>query len=439
MLEDRVYKISDNSRKNNRILYWMTRELRAGNNWTLIYALQNYNPDTDSLKILVTIDETGKFHNQVQAKFVYDSSSELVRDLNELNLSVDVISGNPAEILNEYIHFNNINLMITDFNPLHIYTKVLEELKINSEVSVHTVDSHNVVPVKVVSQKQEYAARTIRPKIWNKIKDFNYSYPVISKIPLTKNESKMLVSDKIRNYTRHPGFIQGRKGALETLNSFIKTKLRFYEDLKNDPGKDFTSGLSPYLHFGFISAQEILIRLENENPGKGKDVFIEELLIRKELSDNYCTYNQHYNSIKGFPDWAIKTLEKHSADKRGFIYTLNQFENAETHDFIWNAAQNELLLTGKMHGYLRMYWAKKILEWSRNYIEAQQTTIYLNDKYSLDGIDPNGYTGINWSIGGLHDRPWFEREIFGNIRFMSVDGINRKFNMRDYLLKYQKI
>ncbi len=152
---------------------------------------------------------------------------------------------------------------------------------------------------------------------------------------------------------------------------------------------------------------------------------MEELIIRRELSDNYCYYNPQYDSFEGFPQWAQKTLEKHILDKRPFLYSDTEFEEARTHDLVWNLAQSQMVTQGKMHGYLRMYWAKKILEWSSNPQEAMRIAIYLNDKYELDGRDPNGYVGIAWSIGGVHDRPWFEREIFGLVRYMSSTKIQR--------------
>ena len=156
-------------------------------------------------------------------------------------------------------------------------------------------------------------------------------------------------------------------------------------------------------------------------------VFLEELIIRKELSDNFCFYNSKYDSFEGFPDWAKKTLNDHRTDTREYIYTLEEFEKAQTHDKLWNDSQMQMIKTGKMHGYMRMYWAKKILEWSDTPENAIQTAIFLNDKYELDGRDPNGYTGIAWSIGGVHDRPWFNRSIFGMVRYMGSKAIEKKF------------
>jgi deoxyribodipyrimidine photo-lyase len=164
-----------------------------------------------------------------------------------------------------------------------------------------------------------------------------------------------------------------------------------------------------------------------------KEAFLEELITRRELADNFCYYQPHYDGVEGFPAWARNTLEEHRKDKRDPFYPFEAFEEGNTHDPLWNAAQRETVMHGTMPGYLRMYWAKKILEWSPSPEEAMVTAITLNDRYQLDGRDPNGYAGIAWSIGGVHDRPWFERPIFGKIRYMSQGGCRRKFDVDAYI------
>jgi deoxyribodipyrimidine photo-lyase len=211
-------------------------------------------------------------------------------------------------------------------------------------------------------------------------------------------------------------------------------KLANYAAKRNDPNAGAVSNLSPYLHFGQLYIGRIIAELGNKYENHIND-FIDEVLVRKELSDNYCFYNKKYDNFAGLPTWAQNTLNKHRHDKREYMYTRTQFEKAQTHDNAWNAAQLELFSTGKMHGYMRMYWAKKILEWSSSPEEAIDTAIYLNDKYSLDGKDPNGYVGVLWSIGGLHDRPWFEREVYGMVRYMNDSGLKRKFDIEEYIKK----
>jgi deoxyribodipyrimidine photo-lyase len=229
----------------------------------------------------------------------------------------------------------------------------------------------------------------------------------------------------------------GEQNAQIVLKDFLEKKLDRYAEERNDPNKNVLSNLSPYLHFGQISAQRIALTV-NQFYGNhpSSDSFLEELIVRRELSDNFCYYNTKYDSFEGFPDWAKKTLNDHRKDKREFIYSLEEFEKAKTHEDLWNAAQIEMVKTGKMHGYMRMYWAKKILEWSKSPEEALKIAIYLNDKYELDGRDPNGYTGCAWSIGGVHDRAWTERQIFGKIRYMNFNGAKRKFDVASYIKKY---
>ena len=158
--------------------------------------------------------------------------------------------------------------------------------------------------------------------------------------------------------------------------------------------------------------------------------------MRRELSDNFCYYNDHYDSLQGASDWARNTLEKHSSDPREHVYTFDEFEQAQTHDAAWNAAQRQLTSTGKIHGYMRMYWAKKFLEWTEQPKTALKWAIKLNDRYSIDGQDPNGYVGCMWSITGVHDRGWTERDIFGKIRYMNFNGLKRKFDIEAYIEEY---
>ncbi|MDY6826901.1 MAG: hypothetical protein SVV67_06965 [Bacillota bacterium] len=217
---------------------------------------------------------------------------------------------------------------------------------------------------------------------------------------------------------------------MAAMEFFIQNKLANYEENRTDPNAGGHSALSPYLHFGQLSAQRLALAVQDaEEPGIRGDAFLEELIVRRELADIFCYYNEHYDSVDAFPRWAKETLEIHAADRREHLYSLQEFSEARTHDPLWNAAQKEMLLKGKIHGYLRMYRAKKILDWTENPARAMQIAIKLNDSHSLDGRDPSGYAGIAWSIGGVHDRAWFERPIFGKIRYMSYNGSKSKFNV----------
>jgi deoxyribodipyrimidine photo-lyase len=204
---------------------------------------------------------------------------------------------------------------------------------------------------------------------------------------------------------------------------------------RNDPLTCSQSGLGAWYHFGQLAPQRAALAVRKAGTGKAAAAskeFLEESVVRRELSDNFCFYNSKYDKLEGAALWAFQSLKKHARDKREHLYTEAQLEQAKTHDDLWNAAQNELRGAGKMHGFMRMYWAKKILEWTKSPEEALRIGIKLNDKYSLDGRDPNGYVGMAWSVMGVHDMGWPERSIFGKIRYMNYDGCKRKFNVQAY-------
>jgi deoxyribodipyrimidine photo-lyase len=301
------------------------------------------------------------------------------------------------------------------------------------------------------SQKQEYGARTLRPKIHALLQDYlspsvpltphPYKWPgVVMKISDLKDRITEISNNYTTNGTQQV-FIPGEDAAITAMNEFINHRLRGYAEQRNDPSVDGLSHMSPYLHFGQISSLRVICDVHealSKDPliQKDADALIEEMVVRKELSDNFCYYNEHYVSLAGAPEWAQNTLKKHANDVREFIYSRSQFEDAKTHDPAWNAAQLQLRREGKIHGYMRMYWAKKVLEWSASPEEALQILLYLNDFYSIDGGDPNGYVGILWSIGGLHDRPWGERPVYGTIRSMVYNGLQRKFDITKYIKNY---
>jgi deoxyribodipyrimidine photo-lyase len=218
------------------------------------------------------------------------------------------------------------------------------------------------------------------------------------------------------------------------MRHFIGKKLNDYPAASRDPARDGLSNLSPYLHFGQIAAQRVALEVKASGATPdAQDGFLEELIVRRELADNFCLHNAHYDAPAGFPAWATRTLSEHTHDPRPYLYGRDRLEAADTHDDLWNAAQSQMVTTGKMHGYLRMYWAKKILEWTTSPAEALETVIGLNDRYELDGRDPNGYAGAAWSIGGTHDRAWGERPVFGKIRYMNYNGCKSKFDVAAYI------
>ena len=309
-----------------------------------------------------------------------------------------------------------------------------------------TVDADVIVPSKLL-EKEQYAARIIRPRLKQRLEQFltplrNPKAKVEWQAPrglhaLPDDGSTNLTEDwKDLDRSVQPveSFHGGTTEALKLLHEFIKHKLAHYPERRGKPEMDGTSHLSPYLHFGHIGPLTVARAVESANaPRAAKDDFLDQLITWRELSINFVHFNPLYDSIESAPDWAHRTLAKHARDKRPVIYSRQQLERAETHDELWNAAQRQMLHAGWMHNYMRMYWAKKILEWSVSPAVAYQTAVYLNDKYFLDGRDPNGYAGIAWAITGKFDRPWFERPIFGTIRYMSGGAARKKFDADKYV------
>ncbi|NLE05123.1 MAG: deoxyribodipyrimidine photolyase [Crenarchaeota archaeon] len=312
------------------------------------------------------------------------------------------------------------------------------------------IEDNIIVPVNEASPKEEYSAATLRPKIEKKLQTylttFNLVKPKYQSINLPfesidlQNTDNILSKLNVAN-SDYPvrKFRGGTKFAIQCLNHFIKEQLFDYKESRNDPVLACTSDMSPYLHFGQISPLQIVLLTEsNFDHIAQKEAFFEELIIRRELAINYMNYNPNYDSFEGLPNWTKNTLTIHQIDERKYHYDLDDLENAKTHDIYWNAAQKEMFLTGKMHGYMRMYWGKKIIEWTKNPQDAFKIALYLNNKYELDGRDPNSYAGVAWCFG-KHDRPWKERAIFGMVRYMNDQGLKRKFNIDTYVKKIQQL
>ena len=424
------------------IIYWMSRDQRVQDNWALIHAVEIAR----SRKVPVAVVFTLARQYLGAAVRHYDfmiRGLQLVRaDLARHRIPFFILSGDPPKCIRAFARKHKVSAVVTDFSPIRLNRQWKDEVSKSIGVPLIEVDAHNVVPCTVASDKREFAAYTFRPKIKRLLEEFLTGFPALRKHPYPwpgSDESAdwefLLAYPKTGRLVPPVDRPQpGGKNANKVLLNFLERRLNRYDALRNDPSEKFQSDLSPYLHFGQISAQRVALEIRRFSADQTSvDAFLEELIVRRELSDNYCYYTPDYDSFAAFPDWAKATLDKHRKDRRKWTYPSQQFERAETHDRLWNAAQIELVHTGKMHGYMRMYWAKKILEWTESPEQALEIAVYLNDRYSLDGRDPNGYTGIAWSIGGVHDRAWPERPIFGKIRYMSYDGCKRKFNIDAYI------
>lgn len=439
--QNRIRTLSKNTEveKNKTVVYWMSRDQRVHNNWALLYAQQLANEKKSNLVVAFTLSPSFLGATLRQYDFMLQGLQEVEMELKKYNIPFILLVGEPARSIVTFVERNEICCVVTDFSPMKISRKWKQDLVVKTSIPIFEVDAHNVIPAWITSEKQEYSARTIRPKIHSKLGEYLTDFPKLQKQIMPNNISGKNKIDWEQVYQSLDVDVSvkpiewlkpGESGAQTVLENFLQNKLRTYAEERNDPSNDALSNLSPFLHFGQISAQQVALET------KHSDAFFEELVVRKELADNYCLYNSNYDDFSGFPEWAQQTLLEHSSDKREYMYSRSELENAQTHDQAWNAAQIEMITTGKMHGYMRMYWAKKILEWTKHPKEALKIAIYLNDKYELDGRDPNGYVGIAWSIGGVHDRGWTERPIFGKIRYMNFNGLKRKFDIQKYIDKH---
>ncbi|MFA7229210.1 MAG: deoxyribodipyrimidine photo-lyase [Melioribacteraceae bacterium] len=442
----RMRIIKEGKQRTGPVVYWMQRDQRAHDNWALIYAqqmaIQNNVPLITVFNLVPDFLDAAIRQYDFMLKGLEETESELIK----CNISLRLLTGDSGENIPKFVDEINAEILISDFNPLKIVRRWKKSVAGKISIPFHEVDAHNIVPSLLASDKTDFGAYTIRPKIERLLPEFMDEYPALKKMKSGNLIAPKINWKEIRNELKinfevpQVGWIRpGENSAHKFLKDFIIKKLPGYNEKRNDPNENATSGLSPYLHFGHLSAQRAALMVQQAaDDSESKNAFLEELIIRRELSDNFCYFNVKYDSCDGFPDWAKKSLDLHRKDKREFIYSKREFENAETHDELWNAAQTEMVCRGKMHGYMRMYWAKKIYEWSPSPEDAMKTAIYLNDKYELDGRDPNGYAGIAWSIGGVHDRAWFERPVYGKIRYMNANGCAKKFDVKKYISSHIK-
>jgi deoxyribodipyrimidine photo-lyase len=422
----------------------MQRDQRVHDNWALIYAQQQALEKNVSLIVIFNLVSNFLEATIRQYGFMLKGLEQVEAELKKYNIQFHLTTCNPEEEIPKFLKSTNASLLVTDFNPLKIVRRWKESVAAKIDIPFHEVDAHNIVPCLVASAKLEFAARTIRPKIQKLLPEFLVEFPDLKKMTAKNIEARIdwnAIRKNLRINFDVPEvnwLVPGEEAAHKALEYFINHKYAAYNEQHNDPNLNAQSNLSPYLHFGQIAPQRVALAIEPlTEHSESHQTFLEEMIVRRELSDNFCYFNKDYDSFDGFHAWAKESLNQHRNDKRDYLYSAIDFENAETHDPLWNAAQLEMVNKGKMHGYMRMYWAKKILEWSESPEDALQTAIYLNDKYELDGRDPNGYTGIAWSIGGVHDRAWFERPVYGKIRYMNANGCAKKFDIKKYIEHYK--
>lgn len=431
------------------VLYWSQMNRRADANHALEYAIARAN----ELKLPVLFYEgltcTYKEANDRMHTFVLEGVPETERRLRERGIGycfyLRKTPASPNDVL--YRLAAHAALTVTDDYPTFIAAGHNATVPQKIGVRYAAVDSSCVVPMNLLS-KREYAAYTIRPKIHRLLPQHLKPCPRNEvavrwqggtpewHTPVTGGNIAALVAECRIDHSVKPSlsYRGGRLAAENALSHFLQHNLKRYARERNEPSSHATSDLSPYLHFGMISSLEIALAVRTHAIQHDliADEYLEELIVRRELAFNYARHVAKPECLANLPDWAKETLRKHATDHREPLYSREQFLKAQTHDELWNACQKEMLLRGKIHGYYRMYWGKKIIEWSATCQDALETMILIHDRYALDGRDPNTYTNILWCFG-LHDRPWQERPIFGMIRYMSYDGMKRKTSVDAYL------
>lgn len=440
----RTYSLNQRQATAGRTVYWMSRDQRAQDNWALVYAAYLAKAADSAFAVVFCLAAGFPNGNSYHYRFMINGLKETAKELEALNIPFYLLIGRPQDEIPNFVKYHKVDTLICDFMPLKVPMAWREEVAAQLDIPVIEVDAHNVVPCRVASGKQEYAARTIRPKIHRLLDGFLTEFPQMKRQTAVFSES-VPAPDWGRAETLYPydglfPVTAGAKAGAETLREFTDEKLSLYNEKRNNPNFDAQSMMSPYFHFGQVAPQRAALNvLAADAPDDDREAYIEELIVRRELADNYCLYNPDYDSIDGADAWALKTLDEHRADRRDYVYSYEHFELADTHDTLWNAAQMQLKFTGGMHGYMRMYWAKKILEWTADPETAFRYALLLNDTYALDGRDPNGYVGVAWSVAGVHDRAWTERPVYGKIRYMNRNGCRSKFDVVGYIDRIDEI
>lgn len=448
---ERIQQLNNREvRAGDYVLYWMQQSQRAEYNHALEHAVALANNADLPLLVVFGLMDHYPEANLRHYTFLLEGLKDVQQSLADRGIKMVVHRGHPPEVA--LAAGQGASLMVCDCGYLRHQKAWRKKVADEAPCRVLQVEADVVVPLEVVSDKAEYAARTIRPKIQKHLEKW---LKELEHAPL-RNESVDLPAEGLRldqtdqvlknlrvdNAVRPVSllFQGGTSAAKKQFKAFLENRLSHYSENRNQPQTDDVSYMAMYLHFGHISPVYLALQIRDAEacPEEDKNGFLEELIIRRELACNFVHYNQSYDSFASLPDWARKTLNEHRSDQREYTYRLQQLEDAETHDEYWNAAMKEMRFTGYMHNYMRMYWGKKILEWSATPEEAYETTLALNNKYFLDGRDANSYGNVAW-IFGLHDRPWKERAVFGKVRYMSASGLERKCDIGAYVQKVKRL
>ncbi|MEQ1921198.1 MAG: deoxyribodipyrimidine photo-lyase [Pyrinomonadaceae bacterium] len=450
-INERVIQLNDQPVNTNAryVLYWMQMYKRVDNNHSLIYATRRAN----ELKLPLVVYEGLKYYYPWASDrihtFILEGVEEKRREFERLGIRyVFYLQKDADASKNTVVSLaKDAALIVTDDYPCFIIPEHNRRIAERAEIPVFAVDSNGVIPMSKF-EKEEYVAYTIRPKI-NKLLDrylktLSNETVEISSLGIEVDCPETIVTaDNITSLVAgcdidhtvpasthyKGGTAEGRK----RLKRFVESILPDYDKARSKPDRDGSSRLSSYLHFGNLSPLEVALAVRDADaPQESIDAYLEELIVRRELSFNMAQHNANYDSLAALPAWVQKTMREHASDERQITYSLEQLEAGETHDELWNAAQREMVATGEMHNYVRMLWGKNVIAWSPSYEVAFETLVHLNNKYCLDGRDPNSYAGILWCFG-KHDRAWFERPVFGLIRYMASHSTGKKFDSKKYI------
>jgi deoxyribodipyrimidine photo-lyase len=435
------------------IVYWMQRAQRALDNPALDLAIRLGNELNLPVVAFFSAIANYPHANARHYAFMNQGFADIEDGLNERNVGF-ILRRPPHNKPEAFLAEVGAAMLIGDENPCREPERWRKVLAHRLTLPFWTVDADVVVPSKLFP-KAMYALHIFKPKLYAELPSYLVPSPLVRAHhewkPPASCESFPVGGDITqgwrtldRSVAPVDSFTGGTSAALKRLKLFVDDILNGYDTQRNHPESDGTSRMSPYLHFGHISPLTIALAVEeayrkNKIPQTARDSFLSELIGWRELAVNFVRHHESYDTIDCAEPWAQKTLREHARDKRDPLYSLEQLELAQTHDELWNAAQMQMVRFGWMHNYVRMYWAKKILEWSPSPAAAFEYAVILNDKYELDGRDPNGYAGIAWSIAGKFDRPWFDRPIFGTIRYMSAASTGRKFDSKKYIREVTQV
>ncbi len=428
------------------VVYWMQRAQRALDNPALDVAVAAANALGKPVLVFFAPVPFYPHANLRHYGFLAEGIADIASDLAKRRVGF-VFRRYPNHHLLKFCDEVRPALVIGDENPMREPERWRQLVAKRLRVPFWTVDADVIVPTRLL-EKEQYAARTIRPRLQRLLPQFLLPCPnPKARIPCEATAAKSKSLGGVHELTRGwdldrsvapvPTLRGGTRRGLEVLRRFMSDRLRHYPETRNHPELDGTSQVSPYLHFGHLGPLTVALAVQNSDaPAAAKQAFLDQLITWRELAINLVRFNPDYDNFQSGEAWAHKTLARHARDRRPVLYSERQLENAETHDDLWNAAQRQMVQTGWMHNYMRMYWGKKILEWSKSPAQAYEIAVRLNDKYEMDGRDPNGYAGIAWSIVGKFDRPWFERPIFGSIRYMSRESTGKKFDSKAYISRF---